>query len=62
MKKSTIISTLLAAVAFLPISCVQDKKVEVLASFTTDKDVYGFGETVKITNTTTVTNSVIAVC
>lgn len=62
MKKSTIISTLLAAVAFLPVSCVQDKKVEVLASFTTDKDVYGFGETVKITNTTTVTNSVIAVC
>lgn len=58
MKKTVII----LAAAMLTAACEQKEQVEVLASFTTDKEVYGFGETIRITNTTEVKNSIIAIC
>ena len=42
-------------------SCVKEQKVEVIPDFTTDKEIYGLNEPIKITNTTVVKNSVAAI-
>lgn len=43
-------------------ACNKTPQVVVHASFTTDKEAYNLGEDIRITNTTTVENSVIAIC
>ncbi|MBR5563559.1 MAG: PKD domain-containing protein [Bacteroidales bacterium] len=56
-----IISIIFAAILLLPVSCKKET-VEVFASFDVNRDVYGPMEPVLVTNTTTVNNSVIAIC
>lgn len=53
---------ILLAAAVTVVSCQKNKTVQVHASFTTDKDKYDYGETVYITNTSTVTGGEIGMC
>lgn len=56
-----ILSIIFAAILLLPVSCKKET-VEVFASFETNRETYGPMEPVIIKNTTTVNNSVIAIC
>lgn len=58
--KKYVFTILLGALALC--ACNKEPQVTVNASFTTDKEVYGLSEDIKFTNTTTVENSVIAIC
>lgn len=55
-----IFTILLGALAIC--ACKKEPQVKVNAFFTTDKEEYGLSEDIMITNTTTVENSVIAIC
>lgn len=50
------------SIAALAVSCAKDAKVEVIADFTTNKDVYQIGEDVIVTNNSVVKNDILALC